>query len=615
LSSHIEIYNTNNGRWHRATFPLPELIGLNFGISSVGSRIFFRYNNYVYILDLSNDRIDPLMIPFMSGYGSHVVGTNIIFFGQYGRLAVYFFYEVNTGSVFQITTPHIYEGQYTLLWRNNLVFFMHGVAVVPVPYALNTMSNQQVFMNQAVTFSVNATGNLLRYSWRLNDQLLDVTTPTLVIPEEQLQNGTYSVQITDHCQATISQSATLIVNPPPSFARQFSQVIALCNSIARFNVAPRGLQVEVKWMVNGDWLPDSGTEVEITMAHLSCDSTHSLCAVATNPSGNASTCGELQLLDIARVFDGPRPTVHNPFLSTGSEIQLQTSILYDRCTNHTWYQDGVVVGSSTELASTYDIEVGKTAQPGSKIVVVAICGESQLISDTYTVPSTTIPLWSFILLLVGSVGVIAAIAVISYINHKRLKRSKEQELELKTMLSQAHQETIGQRLNKGAQLISCVTWEWEPDNSFSFTPIENFPVRIETSHFLGKKSDLLEVDVWTQGVLEISSKKLKKRARISSFLNQRLLDEAPQVTIYAPQSPKFEVKVHPESFNLEDGADVTVTVSARLRITTKVKIKLLVVLPNQHVYSSIDFTLASLPSPWIDLEDIQMSDQFLGRGG
>lgn len=616
LSGRIEIYNTVTGAWHRsASFPLPELIGLNFGMSLVGTRIFFRYNNYVIILDLSNDRIDPLMIPFMSGYGSHVVGSNIIFYGQYGRLAVYFFYEVNTGSVFQITTPHIYDGQYTLLWRNNFVFFMSGVAVVPVPYVLNTMSNQQVFMNQAVTFAVNATGNFLRYNWRLNDRPLNVTTPTLVIPQEQLQDGTYTVQITDHCQATTSQSASLVVYPAPSFARKFSQVIALCKAVARFNVAPQGQQVQVKWLMNDEWLPYVGTEVEINMAHLSCGSTHRLCALATNPSGNATTCGELKLLDITRVFDGPRPTINNPFLEVGSKITLQMDILYGNCKNHTWNQDGTVVETSADMSSTYEIEVGRTAQTGSKIFVVAICGESLLASDIYIVPAKTIPVWAFIVLMIGGVGIVVAAIVLGIISYNKLKRSKEQELELKTMLSQAHQETIAQRLSKGTQLISCVNWEWKPDDTFSFTPIENFPARIDTSHFLGKKSDLLEVDVWTQGVLEISSKKLKKRARISSFLNQRLLDEAPNVTIYAPQSPKFEVKVHPETFNLDDGTDVTVTVSARLRITTKVKIKLLIVLQNQHVYSSIDFTLASLPSPWLDLEDIQMSDQFLGSGG
>lgn len=184
------------------------------------------------------------------------------------------------------------------------------------------------------------------------------------------------------------------------------------------------------------------------------------------------------------------------------------------------------------------------------------------------------------------------------------------------MLNQAQQETLAQRMSKGTQFISCVTWEWQPDDAFSFSPIENLPVHVETSHLsFGKKNDLLDVDVWTQGVIEISSKKIKRRPTLSSFLNQRLLEEDPQVTIYVPQSPKFEVKVHPETFIVEDGTNVSVTVSVRLRITTKVKIKLLVVINNKNVYSSIDFTLASLPSPWIDLEDIQLSKQHLGSGG
>ncbi len=618
LSAHIEIYNTHNQSWHgRALFPLPELIGLNFGISAVDSRLFFRYNNYVYILNLTNMRIDPLMIPFMSGYGSHVIGTNIIFYGQYGRLSVYFFYEVTTGSVFQINTPHVYDRKHTLLWQNQFVFFMRGIAVVPVPFMSNTLTSQHVFMDQSVQFFVNATGNSLRYSWRLNDRPLNVTSPTLTIPRESLQNGVYSVHITDHCQATTSQSASLIVEPPPSFTRPFSQVIALCNAVARLQVETTGEEVQVHWTLNDRRLPDSGRSIDIPMADLDCDATHRLCAIASNPSGATPNCGPLQLLDITRVFNGPRPDSNNPFLTTGSHITLQIDVIYESCTNHTWYLNNVEVLPSNDRSSTYDFVIGpEGAQSGSKFYVVAICGESRLTSDTYIVPDTTIPVWAFIIILIGGAGVVSAVVVITYINYKRLQRSKEQEVELKTMLSKAHEETIAHRNNKGAQLISCITWEWEPDSSFSFAPIDNFPVRIDTSHLsLGKKSDLLEVDVWTQGVLEISSKKIKKRARISSFLNQRLIEESPHVTIYAPQSPKFEVKVSPETFSLEDGTDVTVTVSVRLRITTKVKIKLLIVLENQRVYSSIDFTLASLPSPWIDLEDIQMSNDFLGRGG
>jgi hypothetical protein len=88
-----------------------------------------------------------------------------------------------------------------------------------------------------------------------------------------------------------------------------------------------------------------------------------------------------------------------------------------------------------------------------------------------------------------------------------------------------------------------------------------------------------------------------------------------RIDIYAPRSPKYDIHIEPGSFTVENGSPVNVSLSVQLRMTTKCKICLIVVFEQQKIYSAIEFKIASKMSTWIDFEEVEMTDDYLGGGG
>jgi hypothetical protein len=222
-----------------------------------------------------------------------------------------------------------------------------------------------------------------------------------------------------------------------------------------------------------------------------------------------------------------------------------------------------------------------------------------------------LPLYGFVLIIIGASVVLVAAIIAVVIVRKRFNKSHAQEVELKSLLNEAKQETMNR---DGAPIIHATTWEWSPDASFSFSAIDKLPLTFDTSSLgFSKKNDPVDINYWNQGTIVVSSK--NKRRSISTFLHQSLIGGR-TIEIYAPKSPKFEVKVNPLSFSVDDdGSVMTLTVSVMLKMTTKTKIRLVIVMEKEKIYSSIDFDITSKPSPWIDVDDVQLSDHILGQGG
>lgn len=222
-----------------------------------------------------------------------------------------------------------------------------------------------------------------------------------------------------------------------------------------------------------------------------------------------------------------------------------------------------------------------------------------------------IPAYEHILPPIAAGLVIAAVVVVIVVR-RRFSKVKRQEVELKSMLNAAKRDIIDKRVGK---IISSISWEWTPDDSYSYCSPTQLPMVLDTSQLgFDKKHGPLDISVWFQGTLLMTSKKKAKTGRLS-FLHQSLLDGEERFDIYAPKSPKFEVNVDPSSFALGDGCTVMLTVWVKLKITTKADIQLVVVSERTKKYSSLTFSVVGKPSPWIDVDDVEISDQVLGQGG
>lgn len=501
------------------------------------------------------------------------------------------------------------------MWHNKVILYARGLAFIELPVIENHLEDQQLFLNQEITLEVNALGHRLSYRWFLNQRRIeDEYNSTLVLRGDSSVSGSYMAIVQDHCRRITAQSARVTLLGKPVFYSPLEDRMVLCsNASIPYSVHPAGAQV-VRWTLDGNPLASAGDEDDsertIPVNSLKCGSIHRLCAHATNPSGQADSCSDIHVVHIKSVFGGPSETVNNAFIAEDSMVTLKVDILDERCTDHTWYEDATPLKNSTENYSTIDIHVTKDIEK-SRFYVVATCVQgSRLISDAYQIKLSPLPLAAFIVIIIASSAILIGAIVGIVLFRLRLNKSREQEIELKSLLNEAKQETMAQR---GTEIIHTTTWEWSPDESYSFSPLEKLPLHFDMSNLgFSKKNDPVDINYWIQGTVVISAK--EKKRSISSFLHQSLI-QGRHVEIYAPKSPKFEVKVDPTSFNVEDGSVMTVTVSVLMKMTTKSKIKLVIVLEKEKIYSSIDFTLVSKPSPWIDVDDIEMSGQLLGQGG
>jgi hypothetical protein len=614
LTPTVDIYNIETKQLNQTQLKQTERLNANFGSSLANNKIYIRFNDYLSTIDLKTFRVsDPVTIPLITGGYNHVIRNNIVFYGSQSSNGMFFFFETTTNTHFTMISPHYNPTpniRTTLVWRNNLIVYLQGLVIIEVPVFVNELTNQELFYNESTALTVNAKGNGLRYQWLFeSNHLIAENSSTLYWNPTQFSEGLFTVKVLDSCLSPMQQSANIRIIGPPVFNQILDDKLVLCGSTpVVLEAQADGKQVNYRWEVNGRHTHADDNELTVNIEALKCDETHQVCVIATNPSGSNKDCAQIGVVNVTTVFTGPREKDPIYFKQYDQEILIEVEINDNRCPNHSWFRDNEPIKGANFVSdySAIFVTVTKITE-AAKYHVVANCGRSTLRSLSYQIQMPAIPLYAVVLIIVLMVLLLGGLAAAAFFVRKRFRRSKKKEIELKTLLNEANKEMMNKQ---DSQIITASSWEWSPDRSFSYCSLDKFPVNVDTSNlgFNSKKADPVDVGIWTQGVIVVSSKRKK-----NAFLNQNLLD--PTIDIYAPTSPKFDLKVDPLSFSVGDGLVVTITVSINLKMTTKTKIRLVVVEEQQKIYSSIDFTIVSKPSPWIDIDDVQMSDEILGQGG
>jgi preprotein translocase subunit YajC len=241
------------------------------------------------------------------------------------------------------------------------------------------------------------------------------------------------------------------------------------------------------------------------------------------------------------------------------------------------------------------------------------CGNNWIESRRFSFAQVSaLPVYGVALIVVSLFIGVAVFVVVIVLQRKRLSQSQDKEIELSALLSNAKTDSL---MKESTPIINTTTWQWTPTDDFSYKSLENLPINVDTSQLkFVEKGEPLEVEMNFNKELHLSSRSQQKRTKKSTVLTEKLISGT-KVDIYAPTSPKYEVIVEPETLYIESGESHSVTVSVRMRMTTRCKVVLIVVLEQQKIYSAIEFKLESKMSTWIDLEEVQMSGEFLGGGG
>jgi serine/threonine protein kinase len=521
-------------------------------------------------------------------------------------------FEISTRTWTSVLTTYRYQRR-VLLMQNYIVSNVDDIIQwMEFPVMLNTINDEERFIGQSVDFTVNAIGSGISPTWTFGSSTLQNFSLSLHNLTEQ-DSGRYTIRITDRCQNAMSQTSTLQVHGVPSFARQLTESIILCDESSRIQANVSGKAMQVRWEIDNQLLDTTDRDyinVSKGKLALACNSQHQLCAVASNPSGQVRCCATVQLRSIDSIFDGPRPASAQLTYFTDSVVDLVVNLLHEDCTEHLWLLNGREIGEAQPRNSVLSVTISQLVT-ANEYKVRAICGNSILESNVFAFDASRVSSFTpegVAFFVVGAFALLVGAIVTGILVQRRLKRSKQHEIELENLLNQAKSESY--KPKDGVSIIHTTTWEWSPGDSYTYRPIDDFPCEIDTSLLKYSFKNAVDVDVWIQGDIVFSPKE-KGNAKDK---RERLLNGL-QMDVYVPQSPKYEIKVEPASFTLQGNKQIRVTVSSIVRMTTKTKICLIIVSEQQMIYSVVEFKIESKPSMWIDIEEIKMTGDFLGGGG
>jgi hypothetical protein len=559
------------------------------------------------IYDMSTKHWRVLAGPPIDGLTRITIqGSKILFHFSHTALI----YEITTGDWLRIEGDLLTNFQFT----DSFFICQRGNSTIYRPLAMmtNPMESVSNYEQHSTEFDAGLAGSLTKshIDWRNDGVALNVSSSRLTLENlRQSSSGEYAITVTDQCNQRMMQSATLTVIPRPIFTRPLEDSINLCHNIVVIETEING-ETSLEWKINGVTQVTTNSNITIQPERLECNVKHQLCLTATNPSGSNQTCAELRLLEHDAVFDGPRPTVDRSTWFLESQASLQVALLDEDCTRHWWIVDGVMLDPIESQQSTLSVNVTALSSY-TQYAIRAQCGSSKVQSNAFTFSNvSTLKEWHLALIIPLVFVTIVGAVVTVVLFRRRLQAGEVHEMELQNLLTQAKTESL---TRDGVSVIPSTTWEWAPTDEFTYRPLDSLPCSIDATNLIQTfKNDTVKVDTWNQAEIEITLK--SKGGKIDGTLKERLIDGV-QIDIYAPQSPKYEVKVEPSSFTLKHGKSIRVTVSTMMRMTAKCKICLVVVIEQQHLYAILEYKMASAMSTWIDLEEVEMTGDFLGGGG
>eukprot|EP00029_Vermamoeba_vermiformis_P003617 TRINITY_DN1415_c0_g1_i5.p1 TRINITY_DN1415_c0_g1~~TRINITY_DN1415_c0_g1_i5.p1 ORF type:complete len:1337 (-),score=239.97 TRINITY_DN1415_c0_g1_i5:38-3829(-) len=614
----VEVFDLVNLSWSIITLPR-SLYTDKVILLAVGSQVLVGRSLTIELVDLTTGAFTTLPFPVAELNSIAIIGSKLIVRSRAPAQAAVTMtiYEVTTGDWTSILFP---RGIATDFAASNYVLVNIGSIsssrpfIMPVATLLEGFDNRELFIGQSTSLELSVAGPLLRYQWTHGDRHLQRSDAVLTLENVTMQsNGRYRVDIFDHCNFHMVHEANLTVHDVPRFDLPLTDSVVLCDRIENLTISAGGVAVEYKWTIEGDAIPNEFEPVlHLSPSDMPCNTRALVCAYATNPSGQSQSCAGVKMVELDSVILGPLPTTRSSTWFSETVVELSVEIMEEDCTSHVWYIDGARGAQVEAQHSTMSVELSPS-MARSEFWVRVKCGNSRIESRRFSFEQVSaLPVYGVALIVVSLFIGVAVFVVVIVLQRKRLSQSQDKEVELSALLSNAKTDSL---MKESMPIINKTTWQWTPTDDFSYKSLESLPIEVDTSQLkFVEKGEPLEVEMNFNKELHLSSRSQQKRTKKSTVLTEKLISGT-KVDIYAPTSPKYEVIVEPETLYIESGESHSVTVSVRMRMTTRCKVVLIVVLEQQKIYSAIEFKLESKMSTWIDLEEVQMSGEFLGGGG
>lgn len=153
-----------------------------------------------------------------------------------------------------------------------------------------------------------------------------------------------------------------------------------------------------------------------------------------------------------------------------------------------------------------------------------------------------------------------------------------------------------------------------PPEDFTFKLLEDMPIKLSKSNFkFGTRGNLLVVDQVATDSFNIQS--LGKSTKKYGSLYDKLLHDRTVVQLRPVNSPKYKLSFDPQVFEIPHDMSVDVNIRLTLTMTTKTKVSFWIELPEDSIYTLIEFDAASEPSSWVDVDEVKPEYPAIGEGG
>jgi hypothetical protein len=612
-STRVDIYNTATSQWSALDLSQNVLSSV-VQMTAFKDGVIIARQGRIELLNMTSWNLQILPIPYLTpirGTPNVVVGSKILLFSASSDEAAISTYETSTGLAAQFLVRARIRGP-LLTTDNYLIISTSGKPqVMEFPTMDSSILDTQLFIGQSTNITVDVRGRKLMPHWKHNGRSLQPNidapfTVQLTHVTQAANEGTYSLEISDRCNQKMVQQASLIIHGAPVLTKYIKESIIMCHDVAEITTAAVGEQVTYNWTIGHQHQVTSDPITTVVGSSFECNSEYQLCVLAANPSGSSLSCNRVHIIDHDLVFDGPRPLNPLPVWLRDGTATLAVRLLESYCDHLIWLKNGVPLNVSDDVL---DVSIDVT---DVEYNVEAQCGSSTLRSHSFRF--TPVSSWTPLAVAGATIGgtVLVVGAVVAVLARRRMLAGKKHEIELELMLTQAKSEALKQ--DDGITIVRSTTWHWIPGDDFTYKPIDKTRYMVDYSSLSSLAKEAVKVSTWSQSEITFRLRDSKPTRKKKSFLKEELIGGS-TIDIYPPQSPKYDVKVEPASFNIDSDEVIRVTVSSLLRMTTKCKICLMVVDEREKVYSAIEFKMSSAMSTWIDLDEVQTSGEYLGGGG
>ncbi|MEK4364113.1 immunoglobulin domain-containing protein [Paenibacillus sp. FSL M8-0212] len=286
-----------------------------------------------------------------------------------------------TSAILTVTNAQAVDaGSYTVKVTNtagNVTSNAASLTVNPAPVSpaiTSQPSDQTVTEGQTATFSVTASGDApLSYQWKKNGtDITGATSATLTITNAQkVDEGSYTVEVTNTAGNVTSNAALLTVNPAPVtpvITSQPSDQTVTEGQTATFSVTASGdAPLSYQWKKNGTDI-NGATSSTLTVTNAQKVDEGSYTVEVTNTAGNVTSNAALLTVNPVLVSPAITSQPSDQTVTEGQTATFSVTASGDTPLSYQWKKNGTDINGAT--SSTLTVTNAQSVDAGSYTVEV-----------------------------------------------------------------------------------------------------------------------------------------------------------------------------------------------------------------------------------------------------